>query len=417
VRIAYLYPQWKPGRNSYAMDVLGRTLARDIAQDHDVTLLSRGRGRETGAGPPLDLVGYGLDRVLAPLAHRIWPIAERMRLVSRSKPISSTIWGFPGYAMASARKVRQIEANIAHVHIYEQLVPLIRQSSPRTRIVLHVHDHSQLQQEESTVRRRLEMADLIVGCSEYMAGAVAERFPSLSERVIAIPNSIPEPWHEREPIDHGGAIVFVGRLSPEKGVHVLVEAFNEIGRRHPHATLTVVGPSAVPGASVVQSHLELPAFEPVHHFYGRGDAYRRHLRDLVTPDLRDRVDFAGELPNEEATKKLLSADVLVMPSIWNEPFGMPVLEGMAARLPVVATNVGAFPDTVADGETGLLVAPGEVADLAGAIESMIADPATARAMGEAGRRRAATRFGWQQYVESWSNAYADLARDDGRAGR
>jgi len=410
MRIAYLYPQWKPGRHSYAMDVLGRTLARDVSEDHDVSLLSRGKGRETGSKPPLELVGHGLDRVLAPLAHRIWPLAQRMRLVSRSRPISSTIWGFPGYARAAARQVREMEAEIAHVHIYEQLVPLIRRSSPTTKIVLHVHDHSQLQQEEAVVRRRLEKADLIVGCSRYMAGAVAARFPSLSDRVLAIPNSIPEPWQEREQLDHDGSIVFVGRLSPEKGVHVLVEAFNEIGKRLPTATLTLVGPSAVPGPSVVQSHLDTPAFAPVRHFYGQGNAYRRHLADLVDPSLQDRVDFVGEVPNEEATKKLVSADLLVMPSIWNEPFGMPVLEGMAAGLPVVATNLGAFPDTVADGETGLLVEPGDAAGLAGAIESILSDPVRARSMGAAGRARAATRFGWRQYVDNWLSAYVDLAQ-------
>jgi glycosyltransferase involved in cell wall biosynthesis len=99
-----------------------------------------------------------------------------------------------------------------------------------------------------------------------------------------------------------------------------------------------------------------------------------------------------------------------MPSIWNEPFGMPVLEGMAAGLPVVATNLGAFPDTVADGETGLLVEPGDAAGLAGAIESILSDPERARSMGAAGRARAATLFGWRQYVDNWLSAYVDLAQ-------
>lgn len=409
MRIAYLYPQWKPGRHSYAMDVLGRTLARDVSEVHDVTLLARGKGSEPGS-PPLQLVGHRLDSVVAPLARRIWSLAERLRLVSPSRPLSSSVWGFPGYARAAAAQVKEMSADIAHVHIYEQLVPLIRRSSPATKIVLHIHDHSQLQQDESVVRRRLEEADLIVGCSEYMAEAVAARFPSLSDRVLAIPNSIPEPWREREPVDHGGAIVFVGRLSPEKGVHVLIEAFNEIGRRFPTATLTLVGPSAVPGPSVVRSHLDTPAFAPVRHFYGQGKAYRRYLTDLVDPGLRNRVDLVGEAPNEEATKKLLSADLLVMPSIWNEPFGMPVLEGMAAGLPVIATNIGAFPDTVADGETGLLVEPGDSVGLADAMESLLSDLQNARFMGEAGRSRAVTRFGWRQYVDSWLSAYTELAQ-------
>jgi len=408
MNIAYLYPQWKPGRHSYAMDVLGRGLAREIAGEHEVTLFSRGTGSEPDGRPPLRLVGLRLDRVVSPLARRLWRVAERMHLIPRSRPISSTIWGFPGYALAAARRVRQMDADVAHIHIYEQLIPLVRRLSPTTRIVLHVHDHSQLQQDEVVVRRRLEKADLIVGCSDYMADAVRERFPALAGRVISIPNSIPEPWPDRGGSAGGASIIFIGRLSPEKGVHVLVEAFNEIGRRIPDSRLTLVGPSAVPGASVVESHLALPAFEQVRQFYGKGNAYREHLEGLVAPEMRDRVEFVGELANEEATKRLRDADLLVMPSIWNEPFGMPILEGMTAGLPVVATRVGAFPDTVEDGTTGVLVEPGDVAGLAGAIESILADRATARAMGDAGRARATAEFGWRQYVNRWSRAYEGM---------
>lgn len=310
--------------------------------------------------------------------------------------------------MAASRVIRDIRADVAHVHIYEQLIPMIRRYSPDTRIVLHVHDHSQLQQDEKAVRERLEKADLIVGCSEYMASAVAERFPSLAERVIAIPNSIPGPWPTPPEFDESGSVVFVGRLSPEKGVHVLVEAFNRIGRHLPSAKLTLVGPDAVPGSSVVKSHLELSTFEGVRRFYSKGESFRSYLEALVDPKLRERVEFVGELPNKEATRQLFSASLLVMPSIWNEPFGMPVLEGMVAGLPVVATKIGAFPEVIEDGSTGRLIKPGSVAELAEAVESILSDPQVAARMGAAGRNRAIRYFGWPRYVDAWSETYARL---------
>lgn len=408
MRISYLYPQWKPGRHSYAMDVLGRGLAGEMAARHEVALFARGKGSEFDGLTQLELVGHGLDRVASPITRRSWSALGRLHLIPASRPINSTIWAFPGYALASARRIREMNADVAHVHIYEQLVPLIRRSSPETGIVLHAHDHSQLQQDEATVGKRLAMADLIVGCSDYMANAIADRFPTLADRITSIPNSIPEPWPERQEPEGRGAIVFVGRLSPEKGVHVLVEAFNDVGSRFPDATLTLIGPGAVPGPAVVDSHLQMPAFQPVRHFFGQGRAFKRYLADLVAPELRDRVEFVGEVTNVEATKRLLSADLLVMPSIWNEPFGMPVLEGMAAGLPVVATRAGAFPDTIEEGVTGLLVSPGDVPALAEAIESVLSDPSVAVAMGEAGRARAATRFGWRQYIDSWAEAYDSL---------
>ena len=95
-----------------------------------------------------------------------------------------------------------------------------------------------------------------------------------------------------------------------------------------------------------------------------------------------------------------------------EAFGLAFVEAMAFGLPVVGSRIEAMPEIVVDGETGLLVPPRDPAALAGALSALLADPARARRMGEAGRARVAERFGWDRAI----GRMLDVLRPD-RAAR
>jgi glycosyltransferase involved in cell wall biosynthesis len=97
--------------------------------------------------------------------------------------------------------------------------------------------------------------------------------------------------------------------------------------------------------------------------------------------------------------------MLIQPSVWNEAYGMPVAEGMASGLPVIASASGGLCDLVEDGKTGLLVPPGASDVLAAAIASLLADPARARAYGAAGRDRALSLFTWDQAAQRLAGVY------------
>jgi glycosyltransferase involved in cell wall biosynthesis len=88
--------------------------------------------------------------------------------------------------------------------------------------------------------------------------------------------------------------------------------------------------------------------------------------------------------------------MLVFPSVWNEPSGLPTFEAQACGLPVVSTYSGGIPEYVEDERTGLLVKRGDAQELARAIGRVIDDPAAARAMGEAGRQRVLGRLTWEE---------------------
>lgn len=176
-----------------------------------------------------------------------------------------------------------------------------------------------------------------------------------AERIVVKPNfiDIAAPPATR---DKRAGILFVGRLSREKGVDTLVDA----ARQLPHIAFTVIGSGP--------DEERLRAAAP------------------------SNVTFAGALPNVEARTAMARASALVMPSIWYEGFPMTVLEAFAAGTPVIAARIGSLPEIVAEG-AGLLFVPGDPSSLSAAITQLLSDASATAHMGRAGQERASTLYG------------------------
>ncbi len=128
------------------------------------------------------------------------------------------------------------------------------------------------------------------------------------------------------------------------------------------------------------------------------------IRDL---GIGDRVTFLGRLSVDELARLYNEHEVLVSPSLY-EGFGLPAAEAQACGTPVVATTAGAFPEVVADGETGMLVPPGDARALADAIEALLRDPARRVAMGAAGVRRIEEQFSWRTCAVRTAELYEEV---------
>ena len=145
-----------------------------------------------------------------------------------------------------------------------------------------------------------------------------------------------------------------------------------------------------------------------------GDGPLRPLVERLVPDqLRDDVHFAGRV-NRLRPRYLASADVLCSPCSLAS-FGMVVLEGMSAGVPVVATRLPGFSGVMRDGIDGLMIAePDDELAFAGALDRILSDPVLAQRMGAAGRRRALARFDWQVVGGRLEALYLELR--EGRDG-
>jgi starch synthase len=140
-----------------------------------------------------------------------------------------------------------------------------------------------------------------------------------------------------------------------------------------------------------------------------------------TPELQARLAAAvagrprirwipAMVPREHLVELYSHAALFVCPSVY-EPFGLINLEAMACGAAVVASRVGGIPEVVADGETGVLVPPGDVPALAAALRSLLEAPERRRALGQAGRRRVEALFSWDRVAERTLEVYAEAIRD------
>jgi glycosyltransferase involved in cell wall biosynthesis len=182
---------------------------------------------------------------------------------------------------------------------------------------------------------------------------------------------------------------------------------SEVLRTQPRASLSVVGPLDVAPKDFVDPHRREPLFDGLLQYYSRPDAYYDLIRRQVS-GLAGHAFLHGRVANEDICTQYARAGIFVFPSIWHEPFGIPVIEAMAAGLPVVATRAGALPEVVVDGETGILVERGDSEALAAAICKLLSDPHLRERMGAAGRERVRRLFTWEHSVARLQKLYDSI---------
>jgi glycosyltransferase involved in cell wall biosynthesis len=184
-------------------------------------------------------------------------------------------------------------------------------------------------------------------------------------------------------------LLYAGRLTPDKGIETAIEAMTKL----------------VFGQSQREIRLSLAGSGPAE--------YENHLRQLVNQaGLTDNVSFLGWVPPAEMPELLQKFDVLVLPSIWPEPFSRAVLEGMISGLVVVATRTGGTPEIIADGENGLLFLPNDPEDLAKKIARLADNPESRGKLAEAGTQTVMERFTitiMMDEVESFLQDVADVS--------
>src|SRR5262245_15685907 len=346
-------------------------------------------------------------------------IGRRPGMADRRYPASRAYYW--SYIRRVARHAAAERPDVIHLHNVTQFLPPLRRAVPRARLVLQMHCEWLVELPPATVARRLADVDLVLGVSRHIVRQIETAFPELASRCRVLHNGVDLtafPPRERVAIEradavavlrsrlglHGPVVLYVGRLSSEKGVHVLLEAFARVRDRHPHATCIVIGPDWGPERTVRPRRGELARLDR---------DYMAHLRRLAAPH-GPRVVFVGPVPNRELSLYHAVADVLAAPSLL-EAFGIPAVEAGASGVPVVASAIGGLADTVLPGKTGVVVPPGDDDALATALNDLLADPARARALGRTAREHVAAQFTWDHVADVLAGYYEALQGAAGKA--
>jgi glycosyltransferase involved in cell wall biosynthesis len=329
-------------------------------------------------------------------------------LRDRRKPGLASIFYHLAYGYALARDLRRQRCDVVHLANFTQWIPLIRRTNPNIGIVLHMHCNWLTQIDRGVLEPRLEQADLILGCSEHIAQRIRERFPRIAHKCDSIYNGVGRSFfvdRDAAGSSQGTAkkLLFVGRVSPEKGVHVLVEAFNEVAAGHPNVSLDIVGPK-VPMLREFYCDLADEQERKILAPYYERD-YFAWVSGLPSPHARDRIRFVGGIPHQHLHEAYRGADLCVMPSSCEEGFGMPAAEAMASGLAVIGTRTGGIPEVIEDGRSGILVAKDDPAALGAAICRLVEDDELRRSMGRAGRIRCAREFSWDSLGQKLLGKY------------
>lgn len=347
---------------------------------------------------PVGVTGQGgIDRIMASLKHEL-ARQSRSDVEVRFLPTRGTghvalspmnVFAFC-FSMLAARLRGEID--VVHINLasygstYRKLAIAAHARMLGIPYVLHLHgaEYMSFWSDEDTflnrrIRKMFRQASRIIVLGRAWQNFVARKVPEAEGRLAIVPNATKAPTLPQKGGGDAVHIVFLGRIGKRKGIPELCEAFAAMK--------------------------ELPGWRATIAGDGEEEELRLRLKEL---GLSERVTVSGWQGPAEVADLLLRADILTLPS-HGENLPISIIEAMAAGLAVVATRVGAVEDIVSDGETGLLVAPGDAVALKNALVRLVEDPDLRRRMGDAGKIVHRARLDMEPFTDALCDIWREAA--------
>lgn len=231
--------------------------------------------------------------------------------------------------------------------------------------------------ENSAVRKVMTQAAWTAACSSHALIETRRELPEISARSSVIWNGLDMPLHTVQPLPFDAPrLLCLGRIGSkeEKGFDVAITGMRDVVAQFPTARLMIAGDGA--GRSALEQH-------------------------AVDEGTAHAVDFLGWVHPDSVYDLINQATIVMMPSRVPEGFGLAALQGQQMARPVIASRLGGVAEVVLDGETGLLVEPGDTESLSNAILKLLSDRDASIHMGAAGRERAAMEFSFTKHADAY----------------
>lgn len=286
------------------------------------------------------------------------PLPGRLDDVGRYLDVASARFGLPRWfsrrpLAASLAGQSSWEPSFVFGHNAPQLIPLV--DAGRHRPILYAHNLLLRSYSLAEASRVLDRVAAIICVSASLADATASHLPApLRDRIRVVRNGVDLAAFQREsPLSRSGPlkVTFVGRMIPDKGADILIDAIGLLDRDD--VSLTVVGSSGFSAADALTD-------------------YEKQIRASAAT-LRRPARIVPFVPRRDVPELLRQADVVVVPSRWPDPCPLTTLEGMAAGAAVIGAEIGGIPESIRG--AGILFEPNNVRELAGVIEALADDDA------------------------------------------
>lgn len=287
-----------------------------------------------------------------------------------------------------ARLKRELAPDLVHLNTLGPSVlfhlQTCRQWSAPVLLTMHSPVMPDARRVDTLYARALRSA-VWVNCNSHAVHAdLCRLVPELGSRSSVTYYGMDPPTVAPPPRPRDAPVVLgFGRLVPDKGFDLAIHAFAAVLRRMPTARLVLAG------EGVARPELE---------------------RLAASLGIEAAVHFTGPVSPAEVPALINAASLVVVPSRWDEPFGLVALEAALLARPVIATRVGGLPEVVEHGTTGIVVDREDTAAMAAAILHLLSDPVSAEQLGSAARRRATERFGWDRCVDEYEQLYEQAAK-------
>lgn len=379
MRILYLqtFPLFGSGSGTYA-----RELAREVSKKHSVAMVSPDSKKIKN----VKNYQVKLPVKISFTGHPDWPDSKIYTKVSGRELSSNYI----AYFKTIVTAVNEFDPDIIHVHHLMPLTWIARfiKIAYGLNFIVTVHG-SELPTLENDKRypfltaEALFKAKRIVPNSfwtkEWMQRILGNHF---KDQIRVIPGGVDVsqfPVHidisgidRRYGLNGKKLVLFSGKLTKYKGVKYLIQAAKSI--------------DAIIGIA--------------------GDGPERKNLENLAKELRlTNVKFFGFVDNQNLTKLYYRADICVVPSIWDEPLGLVVLEAMAAQTPVVVTRKGGIPLAVRDGINGLFIRPKNPSEIVSKVNLLLSDAELRKKIGERARKTILERFTWEKIAHRFELIY------------
>ena len=363
MRVGLFSPNYPGVTGDGGIGTYTRTLAEELLRmGHSTHVVSLGRTDEriSAGGVVIETVAPRyipiVDRLL-PAASSLWRVGERSLAVSRTWHLE--IFEFPNWEGLGLWFALRRQA---------PLVVRLHTSAAETQEIEQLRKTWGLFVDVQREKLQTRLADALVTHSRAHQQRMATEIGIAPETIKVIPHGIRTyPGFIRTNVPKTEAtVVFLGRLERRKGALDLLRAIPLVLSTVPNTQFVLIG----------RDRAHCPG----------GRTHQQYVEEEFPGEVRQKIRFAGALEDADVTTHLQKADIFVAPSLY-ESFGLVFLEAMRWGTPVVGTNVGGIPEIVINGESGVLVSPGNHAELAAAMTSLLLDEGKRRHLGAAGRQR------------------------------